>query len=167
VLRKHLTPEQFELVTSLAANLGSFPCEYDQQSRQFEPAIDTLDPETAEGDTLDAVLTACDILSKYVDNLDLLTVSQVAPPESGNTELVFDFDNDDPALPIFLSLLKPLTVDDAYQTDVRRKAEITQVYVTLQFYGEQDFQSKKDQVYLLRDITDRRTKDRPFYGNRL
>lgn len=167
ILRQHLSPGEYAAFMALAANLGAFPCEYDTATGRFEPALDAIDPETTESDTLDAVLTACDVLAQHVDELNLDTVTHTASVETGQATLLFDFAADDPVLPVFLALMEPLTKNGDYRIDVRRNAADVDVVVTLRYTGNQEYQCRIEEVKLRRDIAERRLKGQLFQGHRI
>jgi hypothetical protein len=167
VLRQHMPPEALDSLLSLATPDKGLPIEYDRDYMRFEPGLDTLDPETTDPEVFDSVLTACDILTQYAADLDLSSIAHTGKADAGQADLVFSFDSDDPQLEAFYALLRPFISDKDFVIDLHRNAGTVELVITVRFSGEHDYQQKKDQVYLLRDIATRRVKEQPYQGTRL
>jgi hypothetical protein len=144
VLRQHLDADSINALEALVNQRGDLPFEYDPTTKRFEPALDEFDPETTDENFFDTVLTACDILSAHIDSLDLQSVSHTAPTKVGQTDLQFSFDSDDPQLEVFYKLIRPLTKDNEIAVNLNKQPGIVTVVVTLYYFGEQDYQQKKD-----------------------
>ncbi len=88
-------------------------------------------------------------------------------PDSGISEHSFDFTPEDPEYAAFMRLLQPMINAAEIQVATFKQPDLIRLRVHLPYYGEHDYQQKKEQLYFCRDLARRRVKQTPFHGTRV
>lgn len=162
LLKDHLAPRDYEVLRRLSRGWHKPLFSFDPVRGAFECNLNRVSEED-----LDAVLTACEVLSAHASEVDRTQIESLAPWK-GELTLPFRFSVDEEELKRrFVSLLEPGARRGAWTVEERREHGEAIVRVAIACVGEHEFQARQQQVNWLYELARRQLAGQPFLGQRL
>lgn len=185
VLRRYLSPAEYERLRRVSGNWRRNPFAFDEQTGRFEPAEtvawgnvplgeemglqEAMGPQD-EAD-LDAVLKACDVLSDHLAELGPLGPPVRAGGAWREMQLTYDFATtdvgpgvDDAAVARRFTRL--LASHPAFRVQEEDLGAVRRVRVAFRYRSDFEYQSKKSQLDWDLELARRLKEGRPFRGRR-
>lgn len=169
ILRAFLSPEEFNTLTRLTRGWTAQPFEYHSDTGTVEINDRWLRRLERTQEYQDLFFRACDILSREAEALPELA----GKPEGGTMTLKFFFAESEEGIKrdaevgrIFLRLLGNMGPD--YVVLHHEPGEqALEVVVKVHFHTDWDLFHKKEELYNLLEIAQRKKDQHPFHGQRL
>lgn len=143
----------------------------DPETGRYEcvPPTDMLDDDSPDVELLDALCTACDLLSESAVDFDDVSAQIEAEDQPGQFLLTYRFEpEEEDVFRRFQSLVQEnLAADAGISGDFQKLPWGFRAEISLSYANDFEYNQKKDSVEWMLDLARMRAADRPFGGQRV
>lgn len=169
-LKDRLSPDAYDLLVQASRDWSLPLFERDPETGRFECCLCPEEEEELDDELLDALLTACELLSEADEPIDpsdpvLLDSSDA----SGEIALTYRFDPDEADVyRHFRRLIEEnLSADEGIQAQFQKYSWGFHGLIRVQFASDFDYQRKKGMLDWFLQVAQRRAVGKPIFGTKL
>ncbi len=169
-LKSRLSPDAYDLLAQASCDWTQPLFDRDPETGRYECALCVEEEEELHPDLLDALLTACELLSEADEPIDPDDPVLVQEADSaGEIVLTYRFDPDEAAVyQWFRSLVEEnLGGDEGIHAQFQKYSWGFAGSIRVQFQSDFDYQQKKGLIDWFLEVARRRAKGKPIFGNQL